>query len=193
MLIAFLGVVFLSIAFQFYLVNRSVSRTLQEVHGEMLSGFWEYNNKSTDYNRETVKVIWDAEHGIASAREVPRVGLLQDDLPEDLRIYSHWVENHGDPDGECTPSSPPCKRTKAGGGLNAGDPWDLAGEGLDQLGSSYYYEWIWFNVGNAFGDLTGLKEDLQEAQASAQAIKACTDDPLGCLWDCIGGNCPWDD
>lgn len=196
MLIAFLGVVFLSIAFQFYLTNRSVSRTLQEVHGEMLSGFWEYNNKSTKYDRETVKVIWDADNGIASARDLPRVGLLQDDLPEDLRIYSHWVEQHGDPDGNCTPSSPPCKRTKAGGGLDAGDPWELAFAGIEEVGSGDYFGWLFYNGESAVLDITGLKETLQDVQGAVHTlnkIEDCMDDFLGCATSCIFGNCPWDD
>ena len=120
MLIAFLGVVFMAVAFQFYLVNRSVNRTLVEVHSNLLSGMWKYNSKSYDYSADVVKVIWTAAHGVPSASSVPRVGLLQDDLPEDLHIYSDAIALHGDPDDDCEPTSPPCKRTKAGGGLNAG-------------------------------------------------------------------------
>jgi hypothetical protein len=196
MLIAFLGVVFLSVAFQFYLTNRSISRTLQEVHGEMLSGMWEYNNKSTKYDAETVKVIWTANHGVPSASSVPRVGLLQDELPEDLHIYSDWVEQHGDPDYDCEPSSPPCKRTKAGGGLNAGDPWDLAFAGFEEVASGDYFGWIWFNGESAALDLTGLKGTLQDAQSAVQTlnkIEDCMDDFVGCAFSCVFGDCPWDD
>lgn len=194
MLIAALGVTFLAVAFQFYLANRSIARTLQQVHGKMLSGFWEYNNKDTTYDRETVKVIWSTSQGIDAVR-VPRVGLLQDDLPEDLHIYSHWVEQHGDPDSDCEPSSPPCKRTKAGGGLDAGSPWELAGQGIEQLASDGYYDWLFFNGANALGDMTQLKETLQDMQGAAQVLNNvgdCIDDPVGCAWDCIWGDCPWD-
>lgn len=198
MLIAFLGVVFASIAFQFYLTNRSISRTLQEVHGEMLSGFWQYNNKSTEYNPETVKVIWSSGHNIASANDLPRVGLLQDDLPDDLRIYSHWVEQHGDPDTSngCNPGSPPCKRTKAGGGLDAGSPWDLAFAGVEEVGSGDYFGWIVYNGESALVDLTGIKGTLQDVQGAVQTlnkIEDCMDDFAGCAMACAFGDCPWDD
>ncbi len=196
MLIAFLGVVFLSIAFQFYLVNRSVSRTLTEVHGSLLSGMYEYNNAETKYDAETVKVIWTAEHGVPSASSVPRVGLLQDDLPADLRIYSDWVEQHGDPDEDCEPSSPPCKRTKAGGGLDAGDPWDLAFAGFEEVGSGDYFGWIFFNGEAAALDLTGLRGTLADAAGAVRTlgkIRECMDDFVGCATSCVFGDCPWDE
>jgi hypothetical protein len=200
MLIAFLGVVFLSVAFQFYLVNRSVSRTLQEVHGSLLSGMWQYNNKSTKYDRETVKVIWTAQHGVPSASSVPRVGLLQDDLPEDLRIYSDWVDQHGDPDAnpDCQPSSPPCKRTKAGGGLDAGNPWSLMGDGFSAFANGNYFEWLAYNAPNAIGDVTTLRDELQDVQElleKYEAMRECLDDAEACARQCAwpNSNCPWDD
>lgn len=196
MLIAFLGVTFMAVTFQFYLANRSVSRTLTEVHGKMLTGFWEYNTKDTKYDRETVKVIWTAQHGVPSASSIPRVGLLQEGLPADLRIYSHWVEQHGDPDEDCEPNSPPCKRTKAGGGLNAGDPWDLAFDGFEELGTGDYFGWLGYNGEQALLDLTGLKGTLQDAQQAVQTlnkIEDCMDDFVGCAAACLFGDCPWDD
>jgi len=196
MIIASMAAVFLAVTFQLYLTNRSVGRTIQEVHGQMLSGFWQYNNKSTKYDAETVKVIWAANHGVPSASSVPRVGLLQGDLDEDLRIYSDWVEQHGDPDGNCMPSSPPCKRTKAGGGLNAGDPWDLAFSGIEELGSGDYFGWLMYNGEAAAIDITGLKGTLQDAQSAVQTlnkIQDCMDDFVGCAMSCVFGNCPWDD
>lgn len=198
MLIAFLGVVFLSVAFQLYLANRSVGRTLLEVHGTMLKGMWEYNNKNVTYDAETVKVIWTAQHGVPSASSVPRVGLLQDDLPEDLRIYSHWVEQHGDPDDDCEPSSPPCKRTKAGGGLNAGNPWSLMGDGFSAFAKGNYFEWLAYNAPNALGDATTLRDELQDVQEMVETyekMRACLDDPEACARRCAwpSNDCPWDD
>ncbi len=196
MLIAFLGVAFMAVTFQLYLANRSVSRTLTEVHGAMLTGFWEYNDKGTKYDRETVKVIWTKQHGVPSASAVPRVGLLEDVLPEDLHIYSHWVEQHGDPDDDCEPSSPPCKRTKAGGGLDAGSPWDLAIDGLEEVGSGDYFGWLAYNGESAILDLTGVKGTLQDVQQAAQTlnkIEDCMDDFVGCATSCVFGDCPWDD
>lgn len=196
MLIAFLGVVFLSVAFQLYLANRSVNRTLVEVHSNLLSSMWKYNSKDEKYSADTVKVIWTARHGVPSASSVPRVGLLQDDLPEDLHIYSNAIALHGDPDEDCEPSSPPCKRTKAGGGLNAGDPWDLAFDGLEEIGSGDYFGWLAYNGEAAALDLTGLKGTLQDAQKAVQTlnkIEDCMDDFAGCAMACLFGDCPWDD
>ncbi len=197
MLIAFLAVVFLSVTFQLYLTNRSVSRTLQEVHGRMLSGFWQYNNKSTEYNRETVKVIWTAQYGVPSASAVPRVGLLQDDLDADLHIYSDWVAQHGDPDDKCMPASPPCKRTKAGGGLEAGSPWSLMGDGFSAFANGNYFTWLAYNAPNAIGDATTLRDDLQDVQGMLETyekMRSCLDDAESCARQCAwpNNNCPWD-
>lgn len=196
MLIAFLGVVFMAVTFQLYLTNRSISRSLMEVHSGMLSGMFQYNSDSYEYNPETVKVIWSANNGVPSASQIPRVGLLQDDLPEDLHIYSHWVEQHGDPDDDCEPSSPPCKRTKAGGGLDAGDAWSVAADGYSVLGQGDYFGWLIYNGEAAVLDMTGLAETLQDVQQTAQKfekVKECVDEPVGCAWDCVWGDCPWDD
>lgn len=195
MLIAFLGVVFMAVTFQLYLTNRSISRTLTEVQFRLHQGMFEYNSKAHDYDRETVKVIWTEQHGVPSASHVPRVGFLQDDLPEDLHIYSHWSEQHGDPDEDCSPSSPPCKRTKAGGGLNAGNPFDLAIDGYSQLGSGDYFGWLLYNGGSAAMDVTGLAGMLQDSNQMAETfgkVKGCVDEIMACAWDCFWGDCPWD-
>ena len=86
MIIAGLGVVFMAVAFQLYLVNRTVTRTLGEVHATMLSSMFQHNSDSYEYNRETVKVIWAPRFGVPSANEVPRLGLFQNDLDTDLRL-----------------------------------------------------------------------------------------------------------
>lgn len=195
MIIAGIGVVFIAVAFQLYLVNRTVTRTLGEVHATMLSSMFQYNSDSYEYNRETVKVIWAPMHSVPSANDVPRLGMFRNDLPQNLRIYSHWVEQHGDPDGSCNGASPPCKRTKAGGGLDAGSAWEVAGEGFSALGEGDYFGWLTYNGENAVIDLVGVKETLQDAQEMAETlakVKQCTDDVAGCAWDCLWGNCPWD-
>jgi hypothetical protein len=197
MLIAFLGVVFLSVAFQFYLTNRSVSRTLQEVHGKLLSGMWEYNNQDTEYNRETIKVIWTAQHGVPSASSVPRVGLLQDDLPDDLRIYSHWQPDP-DTDQKCEPSSPPCKRIKAGGGLDAGDFVRVALDSAGSITDGDYFGWLAYNGENAAMDIVGLHETLQDIDEQLETVRGfldCLDDPWECAAKCnplSPSDCPLD-
>jgi hypothetical protein len=194
MLIAFIGVVFIAVAFQLHLVNRTVTRTLGEVHGHMLSQMYKYNTKSEEYDRETVKVIWSPTFRIASAHDVPRLGLFRTQLPSSMRIYSHWVEQHGDPDPTCG-ESPPCKRTKAGGGLDAGSPWRLAVEGYAHLGSGDYGGWLVYNGESAIVGMTGLNETLQDVQGAAQTlgnVLQCVDDVVDCVWDCAFGNCPWD-
>lgn len=195
MIIAGLGVVFIAVAFQLYLVNRTVTRTLGEVHATMLSSMFEYNSDGYEYNRETVKVIWAPKFGVPSADAVPRLGLFQNDLAADLRIYSHWVEQHGDPDGTCDGASPPCKRTKAGGGLDAGSAWSVAGDSLSSLGGGDYFGWLLYNGEAAAVDLTTLRDELQEIQDAAetlQNVRQCIDNIEGCAWDCLWGNCPWD-
>lgn len=196
MLIAFMGVVLVATAFQLYLVNRAVNRTLGQVHGRMLQSAYEYNNDGVEYNRETVKIIWGSNHGFDQLRP-PRLGLFQSELPEDdFRIYSHWVEQHGDPDQNCEPTSPPCKRTKAGGGLDAGSAWQVAFSSLGSLGGGDYIGWFVYNAPNAAVDITTLRDELQDVQDMAQtlgAIEECTDDVAGCAWDCIFGDCPWDE
>jgi hypothetical protein len=198
MLIAFLGVVFMAVAFQFYLVNRSVNRTLVEVHSNLLSGMWKYNSKSYDYSADVVKVIWTAAKGVPSASSVPRVGLLQDDLPEDLRIYSDAIALHGDPDDDCEPTSPPCKRTKAGGGLNAGSPWSLMSDGFSEFSQGNYFDWLAYNAPNALADATTLRDELQDVQKlleKYEKMRQCLDDAEDCARQCAWPNssCPWDD
>ena len=195
MFIAFIGVVFIAVAFQLHLVNRQVTRTLAEVHGAMLGQMYEYNSKSYEYDREFVKIMWLPEKGIPSSRGVPRLGLFRNHLPSNMRIYSHWVEQHGDPDVNCQASSPPCKRTKAGGGLDAGSPWVLAAEGYAHLGSGDYFGWVAYNSENAILGMAGLSETMQDVQGAAQTLGKviqCVDDVVDCVWDCVGGNCPWD-
>lgn len=195
MIIAGLGVVFIAVAFQLYLVNRTVTRTLGEVHSTMLSSMYQYNSDSYEYNRETVKVIWAPKFGVPSANSVPRLGLFSNDLPADLRIYSHWVEQHGDPDNTCDGASPPCKRTKAGGGLDAGSAWDVAFNGITAVGEGDYFGWLFYNGENAVIDITGVKETLQDLQEVGETIadvKECSEDVAGCAWDCLWGDCPWD-
>lgn len=195
MIIAGLGVVFIAVAFQLYLVNRTVTRTLGEVHSTMLSSMYQYNSDSYEYNRETVKVIWAPKFGVPSANSVTRLGLFSDDLPADLRIYSHWVEQHGDPDNTCDGASPPCKRTKAGGGLDAGSAWEVAFNGITAVGEGDYFGWLFYNGENAVIDITGVKETLQDVQEVGETIadvKECTEDVAGCAWDCLWGDCPWD-
>ncbi len=196
MLIAFLGVVFAATAFQLYLVNRGINRTLTQVHSRLLQSAYEYNNDGVDYNPETVKIIWGSNHAFDQLRPT-RLGLFARDLPEDkFRIYSHWVEQHGDPDEDCEPNSPPCKRTKAGGGLNMGSAWSVAGDGLSVLGGGDYFGWFLYNLPNSAVDLSTLRDDLQDVQEMAQTlqkIEQCTDDVEGCAWDCLWGDCPWDE
>ncbi len=198
MLIAFIGVVFVAGAFQIYLVNRAVNRTLAQVHSRLLQSAYDYNNDGEEYDRETVKIIWGEMHAFDQLRP-PKLGLFRDDIDEgipDFRIYSHWVEQHGDPDQSCDGASPPCKRTKAGGGLDAGSPWTIAGDSLSSLGEGDYFGWFAYNLPNSALDLTTLKDELQSVQEMGQtlnAIEECTEDVAGCAWDCLWGNCPWDD
>ena len=197
MLIAFIGVVFVASAFQIYLVNRTVNRTLGQVHSRLLQSAYEYNNDGVEYNRETVKIIWGENHNFDQLRP-PKLGLFKEGLDTipDFRIYSHWVEQHGDPDVSCDDASPPCKRTKAGGGLDAGSAWEVAGDSLSSLGEGDYFGWFAYNIPNSALDLTTLKDELQSVQEMGQAlneIEECTDDVAGCAWDCFWGNCPWDD
>jgi hypothetical protein len=195
MIIAGIGVVFIAVAFQLYLVNRTVTRTLNEVHSTMLSSMYQYNSDSYQYDRETVKVIWAPKFGVPSANSVPRLGLFSNDLPADLRIYSHWVAQHGDPDNTCDGISPPCKRTKAGGGLDAGSAWEVAFDGITAVGEGDYFGWLMYNGENAVIDVTGVKNTLQDVQAMGETlakVKQCTNDVAGCAWDCLWGNCPWD-
>jgi hypothetical protein len=104
------------------------------------------------------------------------------------------VEQHGDPDGSCDDASPPCKRTKAGGGLDAGDPWTVAGDSLSSVGDGDYGGWLEHNLGNAAGDIAGIRNMLQQTQQGAQAFKGvmeCIDDLEGCAFSCIfGDDCP---
>ena len=196
MLLAFVGVVFMAAAFQLYLVNRTVNRTLGQVHSRMLQSMYDYNNDGVTYDRETVKVIWGENHNFDRLRP-PTLGLFKEELDsDDFRIYSHWVEQHGDPDDDCEPSSPPCKRTKAGGGLDAGSPWDLAIDGIEEVGSGDYFGWLAYNGESAILDLTGIKGTLQDVQQAAQTlnkIEDCMDDFVGCATSCVFGDCPWDD
>lgn len=194
MLIAFIGVVFVSVAFQLHLVNRQVSRTLGEVHGHMLSEMYRYNTKNEDYDRETVKVIWHPTYQITSAHDVPRLGLFRNHLPGHMRIYSHWVEQHKDPDPSCG-ESPPCKRTKAGGGLNAGGMLRVALNSIRTVGDGDYLGWLWHNGENAALDVTGLRESLQELQGAASTfneVMECIDDLGDCIRSCVFGSCPLD-
>jgi hypothetical protein len=194
MLIAGLGVVFMAVAFQLYLVNRTVSRTLGEVHATMLSSMFQHNSDSHQYDRETVKVFWAPRFGVPSANQVPRLGLFRNDLATDLRVYSHWVEQHGDPDVQCDGASPPCKRTKAGGGLDAGSAWTVAGKSLASLTDGDYFGWFLYNGENAAIDITTLRDELQDVQEMVgmlQDVRACVDDVEACAWDCFWGDCPW--
>lgn len=195
MIIAGIGVVFIAVAFQLYLVNRTVTRTLGEVHTTMLSSMYQYNSESYEYNRETVKVIWAPRFGVPSANAVPRLGLFRNDLAQNLRISSHWVEQHGDPDVSCDGASPPCKRTKAGGGLDAGSPWSLAFDGISSMADGDYFGWLMYNGEAAAVDLTSLRDELQDLQQAAetlQKVRACVNDVKDCALDCLFGNCPWD-
>jgi hypothetical protein len=196
MLLAFIGVVFFATAFQLYLVNRSVNRTLGQVHSRMLQSAYEYNNDGVEYNRETVKVIWGENHNFDQLRP-PKLGMFQKDLEDiDFRIYSHWVEQHGDPDQSCNGASPPCKRTKAGGGLDAGSPWEVAFNSLEGLGEGDYFGWLFYNGSNALVDISTLRDELQSVQDVAQVvgnIEECSEDVAGCAWDCFWGDCPWDE
>jgi hypothetical protein len=194
MLIAFIGVVFIAVAFQMHLVNRQVTRTLGEVHGTMLSQMYQYNTKNEEYNRETVKVIWSPQYGIPSSHGVPRLGLFRNHLPANMRIYSHWVEQHGNPDPTCG-ESPPCKRTKAGGGLDAGSMFEVAFDGISTLGEGDYFGWLFYNGEAALIDMTGVRETLQDVQQMGEKlgnVMQCVDDVAACAWDCLFGNCPWD-
>ena len=198
MLVAFLGVVFMAVAFQFYLVNRSVNRTLVEVHSNLLSGMWKYNSKSENYSADTVKVIWTGAHGVPSASSVPRVGFLQDDLPEDLHIYSDAIGLHGDPDDDCEPTSPPCKRTKAGGGLNKGDFAKVALESAGSITGGDYFGWLAYNGENAAMDIVGLHETLQDIDEKLDTVRGfldCLDDAWECAAKCnplSPADCPLD-
>jgi len=195
MLLAGIGVVFIASAFQIYLVNRTVNRTLAQVHSRMLQSAYDYNNDGVTYDREVVKVIWGENHAFDQLRP-PTLGMFKKDLDsDDFRIYSHWVEQHGDPDPSCNQASPPCKRTKAGGGLNAGDPWTVAGDSLSSVGEGDYGGWLSHNMGNAAGDSAGIRNTLQKAQQGAQAFKGvaeCIDDLDDCAMSCIfgGDDCP---
>jgi hypothetical protein len=194
MLVAFVGVVFAAVAFQLHLVNRAVSRTLGEVHGTMLAQMYRFNSPEYDYDRETVKVIWSPQHGIPSSHDVPRLGLFRGHLPTDLRVYSHWVEQHGNPDPSCG-ESPPCKRTKAGGGLQAGRPWTVAWRSVSSVGSGHYLGWLLHNAESAALDLADVREVLQEVQNVLQVagtLPRCMDDMAACLTDCVDGHCPWE-
>jgi len=196
MLLAFVGVVFMATAFQLYLVNRTVNRTLTQVHSRMLQSMYDYNNDGEKYDRETVKVIWGENHNFDQLRP-PTLGLFKEELEgDDFRIYSHWVEQHGDPDQSCDYASPPCKRTKAGGGLDAGSPWEVAWGGISSVTEGDYFGWLWYNAPSAAVDLTTLRDELQSVQDAAQTIgkiEECTEDVAGCAWDCLWGDCPWDE
>jgi hypothetical protein len=196
MLLAFVGVVFMAAAFQLYLVNRSVNRTLSQVHSRMLQSMYDYNHDGEKYDRETVKVIWGENHNFTQLRP-QTLGMFKSQLDDDdFLIHSHWVEQHGDPDASCDYASPPCKRTKAGGGLNAGDPWTVAGNSLSSLGDGDYGGWLGHNMGNAVGDIAGIRDMLTEMQQGAQAFQGvaeCIDDLEACAFECFnpfGGECP---
>lgn len=198
MLIAFMGVVFLAAAFQLYLVNRGINRTLGQVHTRLLLSAYQYNNDATGYDPETVKIIWGSNHGFDQLRP-PRLGLFERDFEQDtVRIYSHWVDQHGDPDDDCEPTSPPCKRTKAGGGLEFGSPWKLMADGFGTFASGNYFDWLVYNAPNALADATTLRDELQDVQElleKYEKVRECLDDAEACARRCSFPtfDCPWDD
>ena len=140
---------------------------------------------------ETVKVIWTAAARRAVGQSACRgVGLLQDDLPEDFRIYSDWVEQHGDPDDDCEPSSPPCKRTKAGGGLERRRPVGRRRRTASRSSAEGdYFGWLAYNAPNAVArrHRPARRAAGRAGDASRRSTRSreCIDDVAGCALACV--------
>jgi hypothetical protein len=176
MLLASIGVVFIAAAFQIYLANRTVQRTLTDVHARLMAGHYAANNQDTEHSTEASNIIWSSSKGFDV--RPPRLGLFQEQLPVDWRIYSNSGLNApGQEDSECEPTSPPCKRTKGHGGLKM-DLFVAIGEALGELGDGYF-DWLGENFDSAALDaldanaIADMQDQIAEAAACAQDAEEC--------------------
>lgn len=181
MILASMGVVFIAAAFQIYLANRTVQRTLGDVHARLMAGHYAANNQETSWSSEASNVIWSSSQGFDV--RPPRLGLFQEQLPADWRIYSNsGLYTPGTEDDLCEPSYPPCKRTKGHGGLGMG-LFDAIGKSLEELGDGYF-DWLGDSFDSAAldaldaGSLADMQDQISEAAACADDAEACMRDYL---------------
>lgn len=181
MILASMGVVFIAAAFQIYLAHRTVQRTLADVHARLMAGHYAANNQETSWSSEASNVIWSSSQGF-NVRP-PRLGLFQEQLPADWRIYSNsGLNTPGTEDDFCEPSYPPCKRTKGHGGLGMG-LFEAIGNSLEELGDGYG-EWLGDNFDSAALDaldanaIADMQDQIAEAAACAQDAEDCMRDYL---------------
>ena len=176
MILASMGVVFIAAAFQIYLANRTVQRTLVDVHARLMAGHYEANNQETPWSTEVSNVVWSSSQGFQV--RPPRLGLFQEQLPADWRIYSNsGLYQPGPEDDFCEPTYPPCKRTKGHGGLGM-DLFDAIGRSLEELGDGYF-DWLGDNFDSAALDamdansIADMQDQIAEAAACAEDAEEC--------------------